>query len=92
MRGQLRQIEQRLRRVRQQIGRGKLAHLPEALRQYAATGRVPEDPLTAAFIRLNASALRAMDASVSQADHAQAVREYEQALADWQQVLKGGVL
>jgi len=38
MRGQLRQIEQRLRRVRQRIGQGKLSRLPEALKQHAATG------------------------------------------------------
>jgi len=91
MRGQLRQIEQRLRRVRQQIGRGKLARLPEALRQYAATGQVPDDPTAAAFIRLNQSALDAMNASVG-GDHAAAVEAYQAALSDWQQVLKGGVL
>ncbi len=92
MKGQLRQIEQRLRRVRQQIGRGKLARLPEALRQYAATGQVPTDPVAAAYVRLNSAALDAMNASVGGTDHETACERYEQALAEWQQVLKGGVL
>lgn len=90
MRGQLRQIEQRLRRVRQQIGRERLGHLPEALRAHALTGEMPEDPLAAAYVRLNASAIEAMNASVAESDHEAAVQRYEAALADWRQALKGG--
>ncbi len=94
MRGQLRQIEQRLRRVRQQIGRGKLARLPEALRQYAASGEVPADPLAAAYVRLTEAAQRCMVTCIGgdEATHEQAVRAYEAALAEWQQTLQGGVL
>ncbi len=91
MKGQLRQIERRLRRVRQQIGRGRLARLPEALRQYAVTGQVPADSVVAAYVRLNSAALTAMNASVG-GDHEAAVQVYEAALAEWQQTLQGGVL
>ncbi len=89
MRGQLRQIEQRLRRVRQRIGQGKLSRLPEALKQHAATGQIPDDPLTAAYVELNQAALAAMEASVSGGDHEAAVQVYEQALTDWNECLKG---
>jgi len=92
MRGQLRQIEQRLRRVRQRIGQGKLSRLPEALKQHAATGQIPDDPLTAAYVELNQAALAAMEASVSGGDHDAAVEAYQAALGDWQQALKGGAL
>lgn len=88
MRGQLRQIEQRLRRVRQQIGRGKLARLPEALRQYAASGEVPADPLAAAYVRLTEAALDAMNTSVG-GDHGQAAPQYQQALSNWQRASRG---
>lgn len=89
MRGQLRQIEQRLRRVRQQIGRERLGHLPEALRQHATTGQMPVDPLAAAYVRLNASAIEAMNASVAESDHEAACQEYEAALDDWRRTLRG---
>ena len=89
MRGQLRQIEQRLRRVRQRIGQGKLSRLPEALKQHAATGRAPSDPVAAAYIRLNEAALNAMSASVGGTDHEAAVGRYQEALADWNECLKG---
>jgi hypothetical protein len=92
MRGQLRQIESRLRRFRQRLGQERLGRLPEALREYAATGQVPDDPTAAAYVRLNEAALDAMNTSVSGADHEAAAQAYERALADWQQVLKGGVL
>lgn len=88
MRGQLRQIEQRLRRVRQQLGQERLRHLPEALRAHAATGQLPSDPVASAYVRLNASAIEAMNASVS-GEHEQAVQDYQQALGEWQQALKG---
>ena len=90
MRGQLRQIEQRLRRVRQQIGRGRLARLPEALRQYAVTGQVPADSVVAAYVKLNTAALRAMEASVSQEGYEAAVEAYQQALDGWRRALRGG--
>lgn len=90
MRGQLRQIEQRLRRVRQQLGQERLRHLPEALRQHASTGQMPNDPVAAAYVRLNANAIEAMNASVAESDHEAAVQRYEAALADWREVLKGG--
>lgn len=89
MRGQLRQIEQRLRRVRQRIGQGKLSRLPEALKQHAATGQIPDDPLTAAYVELNQAALAAMEASVSGADHEAAVEAYRAALAGWQRASRG---
>jgi len=89
MRGQLRQIEQRLRRVRQQIGRGKLARLPEALRQYAASGEVPADPLAAAYVRLTEAALDAMNSSVGGGDHEAACERYSVALSDWQRACRG---
>jgi len=90
MRGQLRAIEQRLRRVRQQLGRERLAHLPEALRAHAATGQLPNDPVAAAYVRLNTSAIEAMNASVAEADHEAACERYQQALTGWREALKGG--
>jgi len=90
MRGQMRQIEARLRRVRQQLGQERLRHLPEALRQHAATGQVPVDPLAAAYVRLNASAIEAMNASVAESDHEAACERYQHALSGWRQALKGG--
>jgi len=89
MRGQLKQIEARLRRVRQQIGRGRLGHLPEALRQYGATGETPDDPLASAYIRLNSAALDAMNGSVGGGDHEAACERYSVALSDWQRACRG---
>lgn len=85
MRGQLRHIEQRLRRVRQQLGQERLRHLPEALRQHASTGQVPSDPVAAAYVELNRAALSAMAASVGD-DHEQAVQDYQKAVDEWQKV------
>ena len=85
----MRQIEQRLRRVRQQLGQERLRHLPEALRQHASTGEMPDDPVAAAYVRLNRAALDAMSASVAGTDHEAAVGRYQEALADWNECLKG---
>jgi len=89
MRGQLRQIESRLRRVRQRLGQERLGRLPEALREYATTGRVPDDPTAAAYVRLNEAALDAMNSSVGGGDHEAACERYQEALADWNECLKG---
>ena len=90
MRGQLRQIESRLRRVRQRLGQERLGRIPEALREYAATGRAPNDPVAAAYIRLNEAAVGAMNASVSQEGYEAAVEAYQQALDGWRRALRGG--
>ncbi len=89
MRGQLRQIERRLQRVRQQLGQERLGRLPEALREYAATGRAPSDPVAAAYIRLNEAALNAMSASVG-GDSEAAAEAYQRALDGWRRALRGG--
>lgn len=85
----LHRIRTELTAIRRQLRLGKRQVSQEQLQRYATTGQVPDDPTAAAYVRLNASALRAMDASVSQADHAAAVEQYQQALADWQRALKG---
>jgi len=89
MRGQLRQIESRLRRVRQRLGQERLGRLPEALREYATTGRVPDDPTAAAYVRLNEAALDAMNSSVGGGDHEAACERYSVALSDWQRASRG---
>jgi len=90
MRGRLAQIERRLQRVRQQLGQERLGRIPEALREYAATGQAPNDPVAAAYVKLNTAALRAMEASVSQEGYEAAVEAYQQALDGWRRALRGG--
>jgi len=46
--------------------------------------------LAAAYVRLNASAIEAMNASVAESDHEAACERYQHALSGWRQALKGG--
>jgi hypothetical protein len=50
---------------------------------------LPEDGLTLAYVRLTQAALDAMNGSVGGTDHEAAVQQYQEALGDWNECLKG---
>jgi len=83
------QIHSELNAIKRQLRAGNRQVRQEQLQRYAVDGTLPEDGLTLAYLRLSEAAVATMEGSVSGGDHEAAVQVYEQALADWQQKLKG---
>lgn len=81
-------IHREIDAIRRQLRLGRRRVALEQLQQYAAEGTLPSDPLTAAYVRLTRAALAAMNASVA-GDHEAACEQYEAALAEWQNEVKG---
>lgn len=87
----LHRIRTEIAAIRRQLRAGRRRVALEQLQQYAAEGTLPTDRLTLAYLRLTQAALWCMESSVG-GDQEAACEHYEQALAEWQQVLKGGAL
>ncbi len=88
------QIHSELNAIKRQLRAGKRQVCQDELQRYAVDGTLPEDGLTLAYLRLSEAAQRCMVTCIGgdEATHEQAVQVYEQALAEWRQTLKGGVL
>lgn len=83
-------LHSQLNSIRRQLRTGRRQISQEQLQRYAADGTLPDDELTLAYVRLNANAIEAMNASVAESDHEAACERYQQALYGWRQALKGG--
>ena len=84
-------IHRELGSIRRQLRAGKRQVSQEQLQRYAMDGMLPEDPLTLAYVRLTEAARTCMVTCIggSEADHEAAVGRYQEALADWNECLKG---
>jgi len=82
-------IHRELGSIRRQLRAGKRQVSQEQLQRYAMDGMLPEDGLTLAYVRLTQAALDAMNGSVGGTDHEAAVQQYQEALGDWNECLKG---
>lgn len=87
----LHRIRTELTSIRRQLRAGKRQVSQEQLQRYAMDGMLPEDGLTLAYVQLTEAAQRCMVTCIggSESDHEAAVGRYQEALADWNECLKG---
>ena len=85
------QIHSELNAIKRQLRAGKRQVCQEELQRYAADGTPPEDGLTLNDVRLTEAARTCMVTCIggSEVDHEAAVGRYQEALADWNECLKG---
>ena len=88
----VKRLERRTKQLYAQVFRGKLAGLPQAMQEYAETGKMPECEVAQSFIRLYDATAEAISESIGGSDYPGACEKYREAETAWNETLHGPVV